>query len=514
MKKIVILTLLFATGLFSCEEALNTQPSDFLSPQYYYNNETELSYALNGVYDMLGKTGMYNGGDGLTTTWDVADEMFTTASRGAQVYVYDAGDNVVNLIWRYMYTGIERANVLLDNLEKPEMSEEARDNIEGQARFLRAYYYFVLVQNYGAVPLRTLPTASVNDIAYPRVPADEVYDFIIQEMEAAEKLVPSILDQNMAGRISKSAVWGVLARVNLYKAGFPVNDVARYADALKWSKQVIDLGYHELNPSYEQFFINLIQNKYDTKESIWELEFFTTGAGEPYGETGGLGNNNGISQQDLDLGFSGAQYRVQKHLYDLYDSTDTRRDWAIAPFAYSKNFGPEKVYWLPTQIYNRNIGKWRREYELTANKIKNYNGTNFPLLRYADVLLMAAEAENEVNGPTILAYQWLNQVRERAQTTLYTDAEMVSSQGEFRKLIKDERSRELCFESWRKLDLIRWNILIPTMKTLAEEAYLMGGSFRGPATVAANNITQKHLLQPIPLRELSLNKMLTQNPEW
>ena len=289
MKKSLILSILLAALFFSCEQALNTEPTDFLSPQFYYSNETELNNALNGVYDVLGKNAMYNGGDGLSTTWDVADETFTSAPFGTQVYNYEPGDAIVNEIWKNLYQGIERANALLENIDKPEMNETSRASIRGQAKFLRAYYYFVLVQNYGDVPLRTKTTASVSDVNYARNPSGEVYDFIIKEMEESATMVPDIISYNFAGRITQSTVWGILARVCLYKAGYPNNDAAKYADALKWAKKVIDLGYHELNPSYRQVFINLIQNKYDTKESIWELEFFTTGAGEAYAEIGALG---------------------------------------------------------------------------------------------------------------------------------------------------------------------------------------------------------------------------------
>jgi hypothetical protein len=148
---------------------------------------------------------------------------------------------------------------------------------------------------------------------------------------------------------------------------------------------------------------------------------------------------------------------------------DTRRDWAIAPFYYKYNSNPpEEVYYdIHVSITNVFIGKYRRDHELTpaGSKQKRANGTNWPLLRYADVLLMAAEAENEVNGPTSKALQYINEVRARAQAPLFTD---ISSKEEFRTILHDERSRELCFEGLRKQDLKRWGIMIPTMKELSD----------------------------------------------
>src|SRR5690606_3668299 len=145
---------------------------------------------------------------------------------------------------------------------------------------------------------------------------------------------------------------------------------------------------------------------------IWEVEFYGNGM-DPTTEYGHVGNVNGIAAPATGtIGYSTALLNATHRLYDLYENQDERRDWSIAPFRYS---GESKVYWGSHQIYNRNCGKWRREHETLLPKTNNGTPQNFPLLRYSDVLLMFAEAENFLNGPTTAAHDALNKVRARAK---------------------------------------------------------------------------------------------------
>ncbi|MGV8093942.1 MAG: RagB/SusD family nutrient uptake outer membrane protein [Mangrovibacterium sp.] len=510
MKKIIfIFVSLSSLVISSC--SLNTKPEDFIAPEYYYNTEGQCNLALTAIYDKMN----YQYATQLCTNFDTADEMWAGGTTN-QTWLndfYSNNSDVVSL-WQRLYDGIERANMLLSNIDDVQMSEEIRKVIKGEAKFLRAYYYFMLVQNFGDVPLKTTPTASASDVYYPRTPASEVYDFIYNEMVEAEGTVRPITDYAYAERVSQSAVQGMLARVCLYMAGFPNNKTEKYQDALKWSEKLIQSGLHSLNPDYSQVFINLIQDKYDTNESIWEIGFRTTGATDSYYEFGEMGNTNGIAQNMPEYGMSTGSYRVQQYLWMKYEPGDTRRDWAIAPFYYKSNTS-EKVFIDNSAVYDRYIGKYRREYELTPaeSKQKRANGTNYPLLRYPDVLLMAAEAENEVNGPTAKAHQYLNEVRTRAHAPIYTG---ISGKDEFRTIIQDERSRELCFEGLRKMDLKRWGIMIPVMKALSVyiKATYTNATSKERASKACDNVSEQHYYFPIPQREMNLNKLLTQNPGW
>src|SRR5690606_961845 len=140
------------------------------------------------------------------------------------------------------------------------------------------------------------------------------------------------------GRVCKSTVWGMMARVCLYMAGNPVNETSRYADARRWAKMVMDVGHHELNPSFSQVFINYAQNVYDTKESIWEVEFWGNGTGLYGGAAGAVGVNNGVlNTQDHSYGWSRGILRATYWYYHVFKAGDLRRDFTIAPYYFSGN---------------------------------------------------------------------------------------------------------------------------------------------------------------------------------
>ncbi|MCK0146481.1 RagB/SusD family nutrient uptake outer membrane protein [Arenibacter sp. F26102] len=533
MKKYILSIHIILVGLLTSCVKLDTEPTDMASSLTYFSNETEVEYALNGIYDKIGSNYIFGGGDCLSTMFDVTDQAWRSTSVSITSYDYPASDVRVSIIWRELYIGIERANILLKNIDDADMEQDAKNVVIGEAKFLRAFYYFMLVQNYGAVPLKTEPTQSANDVYFERTNASEVYDFIYAEMVEAESLVNPITDYSYAERVTKSAVQGILARVSLYRAGFlnrkdkSAEQIQEYYEnALFWAEKVINSGLHDLNPDYAQVFINLIQDQYETQESIFEIGHFTDGASGVFGtaEIGDLGNNNGIAQRILEYGYSGAQYRITAKLYNAFEYNDqyqdTRRDWCIASYRFVRDSNPPvKEYWSevyvgtsedPNRVVNRNIGKFRREYELQEDKIKNYNSTNNPLLRFSDVLLMAAEAENELNGPTPKAHEYLNRVRNRAQVS---EIENISSKEAFLDILQDERYTELCFEGFRRMDLIRWGILVEEMREMVDynNANNLAYSVYNRSGL---NISEKDYYLPIPVRELSLDPLLTQNPGW
>lgn len=429
MKKVLIwMMVLLFTGLTSCKKFLNTNPEDFLSPKNYYETEAQLNTALNGVYSTLASQNLYCN-NMLARMGIEADEGFcsnTAELAGVAGYNVSTTDAKVRGYWQALYAGINRANALLENINKPTMDETKRNNIKGQALFLRGYFYFMLVSNFGAVPLvlETPKTASAADIQKPRTPIKEVYEQILKDMEEAVPLVDDAGVVNFGGRVSKSAVWGMLARVCLYMAGNPLNDHSRYAEAKDWAEKVITAGPHRLNPSFEQVFINYAQDKYDIGESIFEVEFW--GNNSTANVIGGMvGRNNGIRQNsggDPSIGYSPGYLHTTKLMFDKYEapstlySNDLRRDWTIAPFYYQGNNTAIKVNWATNQIHQRYCGKWRRENEILLPKNDIRTPQNFPLLRYSDVLLMYAEAYNEsyagADVPQV-AIDKVNEVRRR-----------------------------------------------------------------------------------------------------
>lgn len=495
----------------SCKKFLDKKPH-FLGPESYYSNETEIKSALAGVYDMIGQETMWGGQIPIrhNASNDESFFSYTSFPTGPFRYNYDASDPYIASLWKNLYTGIERANTLLFNLDKAEMDNAKKAVVKGETLFLRGFYYFTLVQYYGDVPLKLLPSVSVNNVDVERTPSKEVYAQIIADMKEAEGLVKTATEINASGQISKSTVRGILARVYLTMAGAPLRDTEKFKDAREWALKVKDGGEHTLNGNYAQIFINEAQDIEDVKECIWEAEAYGNNT-DPDREGGRIGNENGVlcrSTNDKVLGYAYGFNSTTWRQYYLYAPTDARRDWNIS--TYSLSADGVKTILAATNIYGRNCAKWRREYELVSPKNKNYTPTNFPMLRYADVLLMVAEAENEVTGATTLAHEALNLVRRRAGLTDTT----IADQAGFRTEIRNERARELCFEGLRKNDLIRWGIFVQTMHDVSDEFRAKASATYQYATVNASNVTERHLLYPIPLTEMSLNRKMVQNPYW
>ena len=423
MKRILILLFISVVALSSCKKFLDVAPTDSLAPSNYYNTEADINAALTGVYDVLGKNATY--GRSLYFEMDVADDSFIALSSWTQdigLYNYNPSDTKLTDAWTTLYNGINRANMLLENIDKASMDATKKNAARGEALFLRAYYHFVLTTNWGNVPLRLTSTKTPEDTHFPNSSYNTNYEQIVKDMEAAADLVNPISNYTHSGRVTKSVVWGMLARVNLKMAGAPLNDATRYPEVVKWAEKVKAAG-HSLNPSYSQVFINMCQDKYDTKEVLWEVEFNRKNGTQE--EDGAVGSINGIGA-NASVGYSyGAKHATEKY-YNSFADGDLRRDWNISPYYYAAD--GSRVGYGPTQIYNRYDAKWRREYETTTPKFNGSTTINFPLLRYADVLLMLAEAENEMSSvPSQKAFDAINEVRRRAFGKTLTNAEMVKS---------------------------------------------------------------------------------------
>lgn len=524
MKRIIILILIFSCTSFSCKKFLNTTPEDFVTPETYFNTEEDMNRALAGVYNRLVDTFGRLYQRGLWSYFAVSDEFYysNVSSNNLKVSDFDASNLDVSRLWEGCYQGVERANQVLANVNKPVMDESRRNAIKGQALFLRAYFYFLLVNNFGPVPLKLKPTTSPTDSSLPRSSIKDIYEKIVTDMKEAEGLVNPI-DKTVSNEVvSKTAVQAILARVYLKMAGAPLNDVTKYKDALTYSDKVIASGLHALNPDYKQIFINHSQDKYDPKECIWEIGMFGNQQGTEQ-IAGSVGIDNGILSADNGIGYSAGTMRVTARIYNLFQAGDLRRDWTISPFYYKTTAGvTTAVNYTSAQIYDRNIGKWRRQYETLVPKHRVYNSTNFPVIRYSDVLLMKAEAECNVNGATSAAYAAINQVKRRGfgKSLLVADAAADVPAGlnptQFILEVQNERARELSYEGMRKHDLIRWGLYLTKMSSLITEVDNgPATTWKARATTAARFTTERNLLLPIPVLELTSNPNIKENnPGW
>jgi hypothetical protein len=517
-RKYLIVFIAIVVTVASCKNYLDVKPTDFTTPETYFNNAEDLEQALTGVYSSLNNRGTFS----RNLVYEFAhssDEGFykrNSLNENPATYNFGPTNSLVAATWAALYSGINNANLLLANIDRPEMNEAVRGRIRGEALFLRAFLYFQLVHLWGDVPLILTPTLSGENVNNPSAPKREIYDQILADMTTAEGLVGNIQDFNFPGRINKTAVQGILARVCLKMAGAPLNDVSKFADAKEWADKVVLSQVHTLNPDYAQIFINHTQDLYDIGENLWEVEFAGNGLTNPVLTGGWFAKKFSVRNTSPDL-YGYAEIGATAALYRKYDDIhDVRRDRNIATY-YFRTTGStvlsDTLRFAPTDIYSRDTGKWRIQDELATQRSPDFGPTNFPILRYADVLLMYAEAENEVNGPTPAAFATLNQVRTRAKARNFVAADAASKDA-FRTLIQDERARELCFEGLRKFDLIRWGIFMPVMKEMEMDIQLNAPSGLRYSSMWYSNVSERNLLLPIPSLEISLNKSIKQNAGW
>lgn len=420
--------LLSALGLGSCKKFLDTKPTDFYTPVNYYTTQAQLQQALNDGYATLIRPELYGQVIPFNFT-SSTDEILTNrgsdgALRGAN-YTYDATNSYVAGMWRYLYVGINNLNSLIDNIDKPVMDETQRGYIKGQALFLRGYYYFLLTSNFGDVPL-ILHSPAITDVNTTATAQVQVYTQIVADMKQAESLLQgrTVVSVGYNDVVTQTAVQAILARVYLYWAGYPINDVAKYNDVLTYTNKVISSGLHALNPNYKQIFTNLAQDKYDVKEDIWELGSYGASAGVA-NKSNDIGNFVGLTSNYVvgdttSFGSAGWVATTQK-LFDSYQldptstttpkaSFDLRREWNCVNYKYA---GTPRIKSTIANVWQYQAAKFNRQYCPQNIRMNGTYNINWPVIRYADVLLMQAEAENQVNGPTAIAYSAINQVRRR-----------------------------------------------------------------------------------------------------
>ena len=510
--------------LASCN-ALTLEP-DFSTPDYSYKTEDEVETALIGTYNaLMGRYNrLYNGP--IYTFLSVSDEFYYRSYQPAQdvrIYSFDASDVEIQKLWAGLYQCISRANYLLYYTDKSGLDTDVVKTYVGEAKFLRAYCYFLLVTHFGSVPMPLKPTFSPDSRYFlPQSSIADIYTQIEKDMKEAEATVSDITELSVNERISKTGVQAMLARVYMSMAGEPLEDVDRYQDAADYCEKVISSGKHSLNPVYEKIFINHIQNVSEPKECIWEIAAHGNNL-DGSTQAGQLGIENGISCINEDVGYSNGSIRITQKLWDSFmPEGDLRRDWCVASYYYKQRSNDsdevDKVDWADTKIMERNPGKWRREYE-QGSKAKSFNATNFPAIRYADVLLMKAEAINAVRrGPNYEAYMLVNMVRRRAaglpvdQPSTQVDLEETLNEATFLSVVKKERMAELCFEGVRKLDLVRWGELVENVREMGQtlKEYFPNNSYY----LVGANISERNVLFPIPTAEYSMNKSIVQNKGW
>ncbi len=520
-----IITLALIVELFGCSY-LEVPPTDFISPETYFNTETEADRVLNGVYNTLTSSNLY--GRNLVVDFDLCCNDLvvqnSTISTGIPFFDFTPSDVVLSGVWERLYDGINRANIFLDNIDKVEMDQVKKETRIGEARFLRALFYYHLVQNWGDVPLRLKPTKNPNDVHLATSKSDSVFAQIVRDLEYSESRLPlpsAMISLERSSRISKTAAQALLARTYLRHAGWPFNKTQNttlnqlyYAKSAQYAQRVIQSNQHSLNSDYKNVFMNLIQDKYDRtfNEIILEVEFYGNGLTDNYTAYSDFQSYTvPYKREALQVTWGISTFNTLKYL-NMFESQDVRRDWNICPYNF-KNSNFEEGHVAATTT-RRFLGKYYREYETYLPQYTNRSPINFPLIRYSEVLLILAEADVMAKNVVSDSALWaINKVRQRSlasELNSVTDPSL-RDVSIFIDKLRDERARELFFEGHRRQDLIRWNIMIPVMKAMSTDANYLTTN---PSIIA--RVNEKFMILPYPEKELNSNNLMkgTQNVGW
>lgn len=547
------LALLTGVVSTSCLDQLTEETYGRYSADTYFDNTTKLEMAVNGVYETFSSITTYGQywqiyGDCDTDIAHVKGAGTGHVARDLGHYNAYAEHSWLQASWELYYRGIDRANTILDQkdnvITNGQSDQLLYNRLIAQTKTMRAMCYLDLVRLWGDVPLKLNPSKDGDDFKLPRTDRDVVYAQIITDLKEA---IPDLLwsdDSDQKGeRISKGAAMGLLARAYLFCGGYslhqdesirrPSNYQEYYREAQTVLNELITSGKHGLIDAdgtyatgYEKNFRNMCELRYDPFENLCEISFYT-----PTGQNGGASNMGTYNGPEINVnsiyGRANSFIKTHKFFYETFEENDLRRDVAVATFSINANSKIVEIAEKNSQ--NWSPGKWRRNWQTGAIKDNNNTDVNFPLLRYADVLLMSAEVENELNnGPNATAIERINQVRRRAfgKPYLTADATIDLSIGDFAgkegffDYIVAERGRELCFEGNRRLDLIRWNLIKDAVATTYQNFlnYYNGQEGLGSNysyAAGARFVSGKHELYPIPAREVreTLNSV-NQNPKY
>lgn len=488
-KNSILTIIIISVFLLSCkEEFLEKAPQDRLTEESFPSNPADALAATNAVYEVL-RYGTYHRG-----YYPIDDIMSDDALKGsspgdlvADLQPFDVFDhNVTNPFilnwWRALYTGVRRANVVIDRIPEVEMDQNLKGRYIGEAKFLRALYYSDLARGYGGVPL---VTESAIRTDYTRASLEQTYDFIEADLRAAIEALPekSNYAADDLGRATKGAAKALLARVYLYQE--------EYDSAAIFAEEVINSQQYDLESSFESAFRE--ETEFGN-ESVFEVggigvqggvtagnNEYTTGQGVRGTPNRGIGANR--PSMDLINSFEAGDPRMQATVIfvgEVLDGIEIIGDIAT----------PDTAATGQIETYNQKI--WTPGTTPFSNTAHNRR-----LIRYAEVLLIAAEALNRSNN-SAQALIYLNEVRERAREgnenilpdITETNPDLLED------IILEERRHELAMEGHRYWDLVRTGNAEEVLESFGFQA-------------------NKHELLPIPQSERDItNGQLEQNPNW
>ena len=481
MKKLVSILIGFMM-IAGCED-LERLPQSNLSKSEFYQNADQATQAVNGIYNVFHDFDMYNGHflqiEGVSSN-ALSAFIFNAYLPISENRGYDPTNAVVFSFWSKSYEGIIRANEAIANIPDIEMNNTLKNQLLGEARFLRALFYFHLTNHYRDVPLILEPQVVGEEALVTKSPEADVVAAIHSDLDFAIANLPTKAEyaNSEVGRATKGAAHALKSRVHLHHQ--------EWAGVIQQANEVENLGYGLL--PMEQWPTQFLpEGNNNATESIFEVQFQANT---------GFGTASNYQNADIPRVTGSNGLYPTFDLLDAYEDGDPRKDWTILepgdefageiydPSLQDQNFGITGLVRVKGVIEEKNI----------------QGGQNFIVLRFAEMLINKAEALNE-QGNTLDAYAPINRIRNRVGLS---DLPAGLTQAEMREAIRHERRVELAFEGQYYFDVLRWgaDALEEDMNSVTE----------------INNhdriFEPKLLVWPIPARELDVNPNLTQHPEW
>lgn len=416
--------------LASCTQFLEENPRTFISPSIFYQTVDDFDGALKGLYPQ---------GQNLSLTEVFADynDKPESAEQTGDIWANNPGYGFYAFrgAWSGAYSTIKNANMILEQIEERNFSEAARSRIIGEAKCLRAFSYFTLVQLFGDVPIRTKSITSANEISIARSPQEAVYQLIFDDIQDAVSKLPE--EAQAMGRVNKFVAKAIMARIYLTSAGFPMQLTENYAKARDQALDVINQGGYALMPSFNQVF----KTERYTTETIWAVLFDAPNI------------SSGMHTTTAPRESQTAIILPTDRFIASFEPGDHRKEWGIKS-GYVNAKGNQVI---KRTYYNKYINEEYLENELPASNT-NILPWQTQLIRLAEMYLIAAEAENELNGPAN-AYRYINAIRARARVNPTDESQLPDLNGltkeRFREAVLLERKHELYAEGLAWYDLKR-----------------------------------------------------------
>jgi starch-binding outer membrane protein, SusD/RagB family len=517
------ITLLAAfAGVTACsDDFLSEVPSDFVAPENFYRNQADAISAVSSAYatfidlpsPLSNQTYL---GRNLSMLIEYPTEMTTSrlsaTNERSLIGTYHTQFNSTHAylegVWQAAYFGINRANTVIDRVPAIDMDATRRDQIVGEAKFLRAVHYYILAGLFGGVPLKLEPTTSIDGAILSRASAKDTWAQIQKDLTEAAAVLPTTWPSSDFGRTTRGAALTLLAKSYMQGAATGATDAGDYAKAVTAFKTVQGLGY-TLDANYASLFDGSNEK---SKEIIWSIQNVRqAGAGGYLSQWFAPITSPQIYQPG-----GQNQFQAERPFYDSYNATDIRK---AGTWNTSITYNGKTVVWawtsgVQTASNYGSTGPTPRKFLDLGAPANGAEEPDFTFLRYADVLLGLAESINATAGPTAEAYAAINQVRARAKVPNLT-AGLTAAQ--FRDSVFLERRYEFAMEMHGLFDNRR-NWTWAKSRVEANMA-LISTLNRSPFTSSVEKfnaapIPDKWKLYPIPAHACELNPELEQNPGW